>query len=1125
MKCGIRFRIVTAFVTLTILFGTTTSFAATKPTTKTATETVIIQEDFENGFVPNGWSVPEAMLGTFLKVKDGALELSCEDDATIRVSKDFTPVDTVCSYEFKFKTDSSFINFAYTGGTGGVGMFFTLQNNVLTATYGDGSGSGTSQKFVVARGINPDAWTKLKVEIAAIYNMVDPAVTIYVNDKKVLTDVALWQPLKNVSYFWFGMNSKGTLYIDDVKITATGDKIKPVNTAPERSLRRVDKNIAINVIEADDTIRLKTYSDNVMETYIPIVAINPLAENGYHLSQTGVLYNNTDLYFNVPEQKDYIFTMRYGSSATRTLGLNINGVDVGDINFEAVGSNQLRDFSDLSIKVNLKKGENIIRLLGLGKGNVFFECFMLHNPEQIPDGVFTELVSAGNRQYLPVTEFSDIDSHAFSEEIRYCAESGFFKQSSDKFRPDDAITRQEFLEVLLNSLGYSFNSSQEYLNKAVELSLLPEQLSELDKINEPMVFLDARIFFEQINKSGYFRESIPFGDVVVCPGMTCATVLTRGVCAKLFYNLFTSEITGFSYRRQAYLRMIMQKPRVASNARSFTNWSLISLWFGENVKEANEILCDSEVTGMVTYEDFDGGTTRYWTIPTLIRIYYGFNQENGKYGKLLTKRTQDCLLEMMWNFVNVYADHVLGTGLDPNVIQGTENCTWHEMSSIYLASQLLYKDERYKNKVFENGNVPSEYVDRIEQYFLDVFENRAGRGILIEGSATYVTVSTQGIYNLMDFTENPKLSEAAKMFLDIFWIEHGMESLNAVRGGGKAREYIRWAVVYNWAYSSLASIYFDNKLPHMGDYADIETSLLSDYRPPKLAEMLSGYPDKRGRFEAIFRTPGVGSTVRESATGIPMFYHSESESVLRYTYSTPYYVMGSFIYDTSLQYSVLAGQNRWEGVILDDPLSGRIFPRYVSGETGAKAFLTMQKGPIMLGQRGQQRNVEIYVLPYVEINDEGNIDLDEGWYFGQYKDVYYGIKAVSGTLTLSPSKHLLLTDPDSQFIIHMGDREQDGTFEEFCNRLKENEILYDDNEITYTDSVWGSMRFVTGVNTRETRFINGKAVDMNPAKVVDSPYLWGNFAEGKLYTKFGEETLLYDFTNFTVKSVTEGINK
>jgi len=80
-------------------------------------------------------------------------------------------------------------------------------------------------------------------------------------------------------------------------------------------------------------------------------------------------------------------------------------------------------------------------------------------------------------------------------------------------------------------------------------------------------------------------------------------------------------------------------------------------------------------------------------------------------------------------------------------------------------------------------------------------------------------------------------------------------------------------------------------------------------------------------------------------------------------------------------------------------------------------------------------------------------------------------------------------------------------------------ITYDDNEITYTDSVWGSMRLLAGVNMEEIRFINGVAVNMNPEKVVDSPYLWGDFAEGKLYTKFEDETLLYDFTDFTIKKV------
>ena len=1105
-------------IVLSMIINMTTVFSATI----SETNTLIIEEDYENGFVPNGWTVPEAMLGTYLKVEDGAVVMTCEDDATIRVSKNFTPIDTVCTYEFRFKTDASFINFAYTGGTGGVGMFFTLKNNVLTATYGDGSGNGTSQTFVVARGINPSVWTKLKVEIGAIYNMVDPALTVYVNDKKVLTEVALWQPLKNISYFWFGMNSKGSLYIDDLKVSAKGDKIAPVNTVPEMNLRRVEKETAVDVIEANDNIRLRTYSENIAETYIPIVAINPLAENGYHLSQTGVLYNKTDLHFNAPSKGEYILTMRYGMTGTdKTLGFGLNGVDMGNLVFKSAGSNQLRDFEDLSLKVNLKEGENIISLYGLGLGNVLFESFMLHYPKHITDGILTEIVPAQTRQFLPVTEFADISGHSLSKEITYCAQRGFFKEQSDKFRPDDAVTRLEFIKTLMNSLGYSFVSDEEYLNKAGEFSFIPEQLSDINKMDEPMLLLDARIFFDKFKNSGYFKEEIAFGELITGMRLPCDTTLTRGLCAKLFYTIHSSEESGYSFRRQAYLRNLMQKPRTASNARSITNWALLSLWFGENIKEVNEILCDKSVTGMVTYEDFEGGNVPYWTTATLFRIFYGFNRDNGAYGKYLTGRTQDCMLELMWNFANIYGDYVLGTGFDPNVVQGTENHTWHMLSCIYLASQQLSKDERYRDKAFKTGYTSVEYVSLMEEYFFDIFENCAGRGLFVEGSATYLTVSTQAIYNIMDFTENPRLAQAGKMFLDIFWIQHGLESLNSVRGGGKTREYIRWSQVYNWALSSLGAIYFDNHLPHMGDYADIETSLLSSYRPPELAKMLSASPEERGRFEATFRQPGIGNTVREDVTGVPMFYHSDIKSVVRYTYTTPKYIMGTFVRNNSLQHSVLSDQNRWEGVIMNNPLSGKIFPRFVSGETGAKAFVTMQKGPVMIGKRGQQRNVEIYVLPYVEVNENGDVDLDEGWYFGECDGVYYGIKAASGTLALSASKHLLLTDSDSQFIIHMGDRETDGTFEEFCTRLKSNEITADDTEITYTDPVWGTMRMLSA-NVENIRYINGKAVDTDPQRVIDSPYLWGDFAQGKLYTKYKDEILLYDFTDFTVKNVEEG---
>ena len=77
---------------------------------------------------------------------------------------------------------------------------------------------------------------------------------------------------------------------------------------------------------------------------------------------------------------------------------------------------------------------------------------------------------------------------------------------------------------------------------------------------------------------------------------------------------------------------------------------------------------------------------------------------------------------------------------------------------------------------------------------------------------------------------------------------------------------------------------------------------------------------------------------------------SEGQMV-RYSYVTPEYIMGSWMLDPDVQYAAINTQNRWQGVIFATDMNARVFPQ-CEGLANGKTYnqqVAVQHKNVMIG--------------------------------------------------------------------------------------------------------------------------------------------------------------------------------
>lgn len=617
-------------------------------------------------------------------------------------------------------------------------------------------------------------------------------------------------------------------------------------------------------------------------------------------------------------------------------------------------------------------------------------------------------------------------------------------------------------------------------------------------------------------------------------------------------------------RGDALVRGAVQSPISGSGVLYYRDlcYSLIDFaakcfWNEEMNDEANAALVehceifDNATEESKSWPNMRDGDSFYWASDELCRILEYWGTNGTRKAGLLKPEVEAKILHMMWIFVKDQSYLTQYVQKDVNGKSGylsivpadfSQNNTWHVEGSenhhimrFYTKwhfSKLLKDLPDYKDLRSDDGHVPAEHYAAWTAYVKQYIKERAKKGLFVEfANDLYGMESLKCMYTLYDFGDEEMHNLLGK-FLDLYWATWAQEQIDGVRGGSKTR-----------VYQGLNSMRGDTHFRKLTWYnlglvgpsvikQNIFSFITSDYRMPDVVMDIALDVAGRGDYEVSQRR--VGLSENGKSFNIPYYGFKTDEGLLRYSYCTPAYIMGTFECEAlpspiladgttgSKEWTMLSSQNRWMGVIFEGHHSGRIYAQcgLTEGKANYNSHWGFQKKGCMVVQKMKEEYSRYAGNLKVWVSDFGRNKMFEkdGWFFAEYDGAYAAVKFVSGGYkseynsdNLWPGYWLTANETYSPAIIEVDKKGNYSNFEDFQQKVMALNITVSDNAVEYTTLFGDKIKFYTDFS--KVAEINGEAVNINPAKVMDSPFVQSDFDSGVYTIKKGARELTLDFNN------------
>lgn len=623
-----------------------------------------------------------------------------------------------------------------------------------------------------------------------------------------------------------------------------------------------------------------------------------------------------------------------------------------------------------------------------------------------------------------------------------------------------------------------------------------------------------------------------------------------------------------------------------------------SLYLNENVEEANrrllEILTskDPELRAQYGFEY----TWALSTTPALYRFYLNFGSKSKRFPGRLTPEVEKEILKLLWER-NLYKNDIVLARQSTWNLAGSENHDANAKVGSLITSQIFMHEPEYASRIYPDLGTGAGYgywfhrtaeVGRFKgaqgrakdkdgkeynskdhyeawvAFWKEYLRERARRGFFVEkASPGYMGYTLSFIQDLYDYCEDAELKKMAGMFLDLFWAEWAQDQLGGLRGGARTRsndgvpngESDRMYMIMSFFFGGLGS----PNSPMNGLW-------LTDYRPPEVVWNLSLDREALGSYAYVSRTPGEEPGQLPRPLGMERTLDCDADSrLLRYSWVTPDYILGSQMDHPLAIHSHLSPSARWHGMTFSDSFK-QIFPRAITqrkvdgkwvpiGSKGSP-YRALQQGPVMISQQtrgftivnpewfpgGQgQENYPwgVYLPPGLE-----RVEEDQGWVFVEEGNAYLAIRVLSGNFQASVDTSseelsayqgaesleepfapepftwsddrtvMVFKDRHAPVLFEAGRRADYPTLGDFKKHILGNKLVLNKIAVpgyyTVTYKSGGNEYYFNAANG-ELPYVNGKPVNYAPDKTFDSPFLSGKYRDGVVSATDGRSKLILDF--------------
>lgn len=560
-------------------------------------------------------------------------------------------------------------------------------------------------------------------------------------------------------------------------------------------------------------------------------------------------------------------------------------------------------------------------------------------------------------------------------------------------------------------------------------------------------------------------------------------------------------------------------------AQSIVLFSMRACELNEQLDEANaalQELCQYHLDRPQTFFEIHSFPS---VTDALARLYIFYGPRGTKIPNRLNTETCAILEKTMWEWANEKAD-IEDAELKQSQtwwIENSENHHAQHFTTCWAFSGILRNVPGYQDKPFKDGHLPAEHYEAWTTYLKEYLRQRACKGTFVEiDSPSYATATLKSMVNFYDFSDDPVLKKRAGQLLELYWALWAEEQLDAVIGGAQARCYAKSAV-RGGSFLRRASWYVIG----IGEPEFVHDTMLpfvtTTWRVPDIVLKIAFGWQSRAPYE--IRQRRMGLAIKGYDRPIDYRLRTDFGGIFRYTYCTPDFIMGSLITEArpTEDWSAISSQNRWSGVIFSGDPDARVYPAPYN-EKGASilnGFWSVQSRGTMISQQLSPRSEGEPIAG--EGASEGwrvffstaglSKPVKSGaWTFAEAKDAYVGVCVVEGESSFALSQFgrwLVCKDAMTPVIIEAVRKSDYAGFDAFQTVVTGRPVALKKSVLRYRTLAGDELTFYTDQSRLPE--INGKAVDLAPQLVFNSPFIQSEWNSGVVTIQYGDQKHILNF--------------
>ncbi len=558
-----------------------------------------------------------------------------------------------------------------------------------------------------------------------------------------------------------------------------------------------------------------------------------------------------------------------------------------------------------------------------------------------------------------------------------------------------------------------------------------------------------------------------------------------------------------------------------------------ALYLNEQVDEANKVLRD-----MCQYHlDRPQTLLEIHSFPGALRPLVQLSQLYGPQGTrtkgLLSAETSQVILKTMWAWASAKSKLAEAEVTESQTwtITDSENHHANHIASCWAVSMFLARQPGYRDRQYADGHTAREHYEAWTAYLCEYLRQRGRKGMMVEiDSPSYSSVALSVGYWLYELSDDPVLKQRAAAYLTLWWALWAEQQIDGVCGGAKARCYPASATS-GVDFVGRAAWYGLGIGPPEFEHEAMLPFVTSTWRMPDVVMDLALDVAGRGAYEVRERRLGL---LRPGGVRPQFHLRTDVSGVLRYSYGTPDYLMGSLLCETRPAEDWFTGssQNRWHGVIFRGAANARIYPCCETDHSAYNPHWAVQRKGTLIAQKLKTSLHADGLRVWFSKEGLSTPVKDGGWFFAEAAGAWAAVKVVLGEAEFpavgAPKKKAARSDEDgesssatarglvlkcsddySPVIIEVARKTDFPALDAFRQAVLALPLKSESGVLTYTGL--GGDRFTFFSDQSQPPQVNGQRVDYAPAKAYDSPFVQSDWDSGLVNIHKGARKLVLNF--------------